>query len=241
MIPALSRGLDVLSLLGDRTEPLSLEELSRMTEIPKASLLRIMETLEGKGLVNRDSDKRYRALSRLVRSRPERDFRLREILKDLALRSEAISEWYMPNKLGCVMTDQSNPPRYEIILTARPGFLRAWKGELDSVAQIGYALAPELSGPWTELNWCYNRWGRSEGVDKARFDSLMADIRGGNVARDININPHGVTRMAMGALDGKGRLAGILALAFISGPRLDNQQKRGEELLKEYIKREIKL
>lgn len=66
-VPAVRRGLDALERLADASEPMSLTELSRSIGVAPSTLLAILTTLRGGGLVERQAaDGRYRLGSGLV-------------------------------------------------------------------------------------------------------------------------------------------------------------------------------
>lgn len=52
----LSRGLEMLQLLGKAAEPLTLAQISRSLELPKSTLLRLLAVMEEKGFVRRFGD-----------------------------------------------------------------------------------------------------------------------------------------------------------------------------------------
>jgi len=65
-IRALARGLDVVSAINDSNEPLSLGDIYLATGIDRATILRILATLENKGWVYRGmGDRRYRLTYKL--------------------------------------------------------------------------------------------------------------------------------------------------------------------------------
>ena len=63
--PALERGIQILRLL-EHGEAKSLDFVANKTGVPKASAMRLLQTLVQANLVGRNPDKTYRALSRLV-------------------------------------------------------------------------------------------------------------------------------------------------------------------------------
>lgn len=59
--PALNRGLAALGLLGEDGSPLSLESLAARLSLPKASLFRLLDTLQNLGLVRQAEDEFFNA------------------------------------------------------------------------------------------------------------------------------------------------------------------------------------
>lgn len=61
IVPALDRGLDVLELLGKDGKPATVAEITQRLKLPRASVFRILITLQQKGFVETDpSGKAYR-------------------------------------------------------------------------------------------------------------------------------------------------------------------------------------
>lgn len=54
-LQTLSKGLDVLSILGDSSETLSVEEISSQLDIPESTTYRLLQTLEKKRFVEREA------------------------------------------------------------------------------------------------------------------------------------------------------------------------------------------
>jgi ribose transport system substrate-binding protein len=64
LIPVLSKSLDVLELLEQQKQPLTLELIYQRTGISKTTVFRILKTLVHRGYVSRPEDGRYRLISR---------------------------------------------------------------------------------------------------------------------------------------------------------------------------------
>jgi ribose transport system substrate-binding protein len=64
LIPVLSKSLDVLELLEQQKQPLTLEQIYQRTAISKTTVFRILKTLVHRGYVARPADGRYRLISR---------------------------------------------------------------------------------------------------------------------------------------------------------------------------------
>ncbi len=211
--PALARGMAVLRLLEDASW-LSLDRIAGQTGIPKASVLRLLQTLSGIGLVERrDRDKSYRARVRIV-PLAESDSVQRRIHSSLMHLSATVghtAEWYVPAEQGLVLVQRCEPEAEQVKVHARIGFVRAWHGELDAVACIGNALCP--SHPRTHSGyWTYDAEGRKRSFASSEVRDRLQRARQTGTAADDHYNPNGVRRMAAAVSRG-GALSGILALA----------------------------
>jgi DNA-binding IclR family transcriptional regulator len=209
--PALSRGLAVLVMLGGETA-LSLEALSQRLELPKASVFRLLETLQKTGLVRKAPDKSYEALFAL---RPLTDAtglfreRVEKEMAGLCRRLEVTVEWYEPTTEGMRLTSQANP-ECELRVQAKPGFVRRWGEELDAVARLGYAFAPQAPSPVRAFRYAAN--GVTENLPVRIARELRDAARQALTAADAYFNTNGVRRCAV-AVRPDGDFRGTLAIA----------------------------
>lgn len=209
--PALNRGLALLAML-DGTPPLSLEDLSRKSKLPKASVFRLLGALQDAGLVQKTPEKCYEALFAL---RPLKDaaglFRDRMEKKMSALcRKLAVTvEWYEPSAEGMKLIRQAHPDS-ELRVQAKPGFVRQWGGELDAVARLGYAFAPQAPAPGKAFRYAAN--GVTENLPARRTHALREAARESQSAADDHFNTNGVRRCAVATREGA-EFRGVLAVA----------------------------
>lgn len=193
-------------------EPLPLEELARRTRVPKASLLRLLETLIALGLVTRiEPEKRYRALAAVLPlAHPEAAFRqrLRAVLAELAASTGQTAEWYLPRGGKMLLVDREQPADRVVQVRAALGFVRELAGELEAVARL--ALAAGVA-PAAATYWQY-RAGQPAPLSRPELTAALAAAAGGRT-RDREYNPNGVRRYAAAVRQPDGTLAGILALA----------------------------
>jgi len=212
--PALSRGLSILSELSAHA-PLSLEEITSRLGLPKASVFRLLATLLNLGVIRRRSDKRYEPLWVL---RPLQDHaaalqqRLFDGMPALAKQLEATAEWYEPGAEGMVLMKQE-VPEGEIRVQARPGFLRSWREELDSVHTLGRAF--HLRAPQAPDRLpAYVANGRMGSISTPEARQRIALAQGSRRAQDPFFNRNSVRRSAVAVLAGETFL-GVLAVAQV--------------------------
>lgn len=64
LIPVLSKALDILELLQNEGEPMTLETIHRRTRVSKTTVYRVLKTFAHRGYLSRSSDGMYRVVSK---------------------------------------------------------------------------------------------------------------------------------------------------------------------------------
>jgi len=209
--PALQRGLAVLRHL-EREGACSLDQLARGLAIPKASLLRLLETLIADGAVARDAAaKRYRALLRLVPCGDPGDDPGRAVaarLPDLAEATGATAEYHAWDGRRLVLVDRAEPEDAQVAVVARIGFERDL-AELDALTQVCRAYG----GLRRRRHWVYDAQGARRTLDPEEIRAVDATTRERGWAADLSANTNGVLRHAAPVRDHAERLRGVVALA----------------------------
>lgn len=220
--PALERGIAAWRRLCE-CGPLRLEELARDTGVPKASLLRHLDTLASLGLICRDApDKRFRATALIVPLAAATDAfsgRLATALQQLCAETGHTAEWWVPQGRAMVLLLQRFPDDGEVHVRARVGFVRPSQGELEAVlrAALAAGLKPEANddGKW----WTYDENGEVLRLSaKAARQALAQAATAQASAADPCVNPNGVRRHAAAVRDAAGALLGVLAIAESYSP-----------------------
>ncbi len=220
--PALARGLQVLGLLAAQGG-MGLDALAQASGIPKASLLRLLNTLTALGYVARDpATKTYTALMRMIparrfadRLRPE----LRRRMRELAAATGCTVEWYEPDGESMVLSDRAEPLQTEILLLARVGFRRHLNDELEAVARVALAAGVPCSD--TPEYWQYDKRGNHKTIPKRRVAAMLRQAAKELLTMDKGWNSNGVRRYAAGICRGE-ELVGILVLAETFKPGADH-------------------
>lgn len=230
--PALARGIALLRHL-EALPAQSLEDLARATQVPKASLLRLLRTLLACGLVAHDPlQRRWSAMVRLVPvGDPEELLRLRHAahLDELCTATGQIAELYLVEGATMRMIDRRESTEAEIRLRAGIGFVRHGD-EFESLAQLLLWHGQAEIG----AHWCYHDRGRQTlGKDRVRQELERARVRG--YTQDLEANAAGVRRQAVALLDGRGQLLGGLALACLGPAIAERQLAKSAQLLKRMV------
>lgn len=225
--PAITRGLRLLAYLNTEGAS-SLDRLAKATGWPKASVLRLLRSMEGAGAVVRDdSSKRWRSLLRLMRGGQREDLVRAACGEPSLWLCKAVrqtAEVYVFENGRLEMIDRSEPDGVEVTVRARVGFVRTWD-EADAVVLTGLAFG--FNGAWPSArHWIWH--GRAKvALPRAELEPLVSRARARGVIGDAEPNPNGVRRFAAPVLDHCNQLVGVLAIATPSAsPEVDERLSR---------------
>ena len=215
-IPALVRGIEIIRLLKGQ-DNLSLEQIASSIKAPKASISRVLQTLESVGVVHREyPSKRYSLLQALVPLKdPLTDETIQKYLDRISEQSQKRSEFYRSENQGLRITHVSSPKQQEVTVNAQVGYLRTWDTELEAVCAVGHAFSPDAES----LQKSIFHAGDSKGENKKSIKESLMHIeltreQKGMIDREFNSN--GVRRLAAPLIGKEGYFHGILALAETS-------------------------
>jgi DNA-binding IclR family transcriptional regulator len=220
--PALGRGIAILRHL-EREGSCSLEQLARHFRWPKASLLRLTESLARAGVVVRDPlNKRYRSLVQLVETdSASQQLRARAAaaVAWLVEQSRQTVEVYIHRGDRMVMVERGEPFGQPVTVRARVGFVRTFE-EAEAVTLVAAAFS---DAPCATMRWAWMEGGQlKRQLDPVEFSNQVAAVRAAGVAWDRGPNCNGVRRLAVPLTDEHGLLAGALAIALVGpGPAAD--------------------
>ncbi|MEN9362219.1 MAG: HTH-type transcriptional regulator YiaJ [Verrucomicrobiota bacterium] len=221
--PALARGIEIIRLL--RRETMKLETIAKATGFPKASLLRLLDTLIACGVVSRSPENlSYSLLQDLAPVAAGRiDFpaRRQELLEQLSRLAGATCEWYEWRDGAPEICARVEDLQAAIRVKAQMGFRRRLGDELEAVAQVFYSFSP----PGRERFWVWSD-GVQQQLGKAAISALLKQVRVRGCGVDADSNIHGIVRIAAPVCDDEGRLRVILAMArpFHSRMKLGDEE-----------------
>ena len=223
--PALERGIKVLNLLSREGE-LSLENITNCTRIPKASLLRFLDTLMTQGCVKRDpKTKKFSALMTLnpVQGKMD-DFSItkREMMNQLSSDHQVTAEWFELNEDSMELTERVEPETEIINVTARVGYKKSLTKDVSAVSKVA-------------LSYLLNETNTKIIFDDPKIELLdsIKDVEKNNYyAEDTDYNQEGFKRIAKVITSNEGDLVGVLSLAINSTPQNDVDLKAIERRLK---------
>lgn len=203
--PALSRGLHILKLLQDEGA-LNLETIKNITNIPKASLLRFLTTLEESGCVVRNPDtKKFEARLQLapVTSSLDSFSRSRdEVLESLSESLEVTAEWYEADENDLVLRQRVEPHSPTVNVIERVGYRLSLKDEKQAVVKA-YKSSLSISKKVYDLS--------------SQSSSLADDT----IVFDLNDESQ-TSRISIAVLGYENEVVAILALAFAANADKSN-------------------
>jgi DNA-binding IclR family transcriptional regulator len=231
--PALARGLDVLSTLAS-CDKITLEALASRTSIPKASLLRLLQTLETKKLVCRDDNTRtYAALATILPICEKNkliETRISDFLLSISKTLSRTVEYYVPSQAYFVISKRNDCEGSSITVNAKVGFRRELDGEFEAVARIAHAFHNGGEKYNTKL-WNYSD-GKRRTISRSEYASSVAKARMDFSAYDLEFNTNGVRRSAVPLFE-KGKFIGIIAVAENFFPQCDSHTKKNIKILRD--------
>lgn len=210
--PALSRGFAILRTL-EVESPLSLEILAARLKLPKTSLFRLLETMQGIGCVRKTAEKKYEplwVLRPIIDSQTSFVERLVACMKNLCKQTNCSVEWYEHSSDGMRMMRQELPDT-EVCVKARPGFVCGWGPEFNATTQIAYAFAEDAPSPKGKFV-AFRTNGVMEKISLSSVRRKIHAARETATARDPAFNTNGVRRWAAAVHSGR-QFLGILAVA----------------------------
>jgi len=229
--PALKRGFEILDLLNQH-QALSLEAIAASTRYPKASLLRLLETMTELGLVTRITEnKHYRALFSLTPHQQEFSNQLSQVLQRLAVKCAACIEWYEIDKKGMRIAQRFTAPENQVQVRARVGFLRQWFDELEAVSAVTLAFADVIKQKKPGIKmWSYDEQGESRFKSAKKLGVLIKQTCNEGYYCDEYYNDNGVKRMAAPVMKNN-KFRGIVAIAMSYRPQLDKHLEHNKHEL----------
>lgn len=212
---------------------MALDEIVRETGIPKTTVLRILATLRGEGLVlKNEATRTYTASVQIVARKTGRDdfeHSLETSLGRLASETGHTAEWYLPIPTGHVLSQRREPVKAQGRVRSWIGMVRFWAGLLDSVNCVGRVGWLNFPKPDEEF-WEYgpNCQKLPLNHEEAKRRIIEAGARG--FAADQFVSEGSVRRIAC-LVRRQGLPVGVLSLAQFNGRGLAKPMERDLSIL----------
>ena len=235
--PALEKGLYLLEILNNQGEK-KLEELTTISNLPKASVNRYLKTLMMVGYVGRNLEtKKFYSLCRIEREHSSVEslrIHLPEIMKELVEATGFTAEWYEYQNESAVITLREEPQNVAVKVLATQGFQRTLNQELDAVARI---FIKYYGFPEPMPNYYIRKWDEIIKLSTDEVNQKLDELPENYLAVDKNFNHNGIRRCAIAVFDAQRQLVGTIALAGHYHPSSNSVQQKGIELLKNCLEK----
>ncbi len=193
--------LDLLHVFSShKGRALSLHELSTLSSIPKATLLRILASLMERHLVMRQPDKTYFGhflFHQLLPVSDEIFHRIQATLKNLQLETQQVTEFLCRQGTNLYWISSFETEDMAIRVKAKPGTLRTLY-ELDSPSRLYLAGTTDRI---REQVMAYPHFlkmdGTLKGIKLEEAKSLIASVKPQEVEYDEDGNKNGIRRFSI--------------------------------------------
>ena len=233
--PAVHQAVEVIELLIE-SGPLTLARIADQTGFSKATLLRVLETLETHDWVSRVPGARTFESQVVVRSKrdlanyPEK--RIQEVLDNLCNKTNHTVEWYQIRDKYVEIIQRSEPIDRVVRIKAKLGFRRPFSTELDAVVRIAAASGiVDCRKFEPEAGYKFYKNGEYVHIPLEESLELVSRVDENLLTYDREWNNFGIRRHAAGVKSSTGGLEGILAVATSFTPKADTQINHINELL----------
>lgn len=212
------KGLQVLELLGERPQGMTLAEISQLAELPKPTALRVLRTLTDGHMVRTDGDERYRLGAQclvlgtaFLETLDLRD-EAKGVLEELSERTEETCHLGVMDGTRVVYIEKVESPR-SVRMYSRVGLTNPLHSAALGKAMLAFS-PPEvvekvLAGP-------LERRTQHTTVDRDGLREELARIRRRGYAIDDVENEEGIRCVAAPVFDHEGDVAAGMS---VSGPK----------------------
>lgn len=219
--------IESLVSIGDRKPTQT--ELRHHTGINAATLFRILRTLEHRGYVKRDEDRRYHILFRMERDLPFNESvvqKLCEHLQKLLKETGQSAELLTIRGTNLYWYQKVEPPDPGVTIAARKGGMRPLY-ELDAPARM--ALAHRgldfVHANMDRLRF-YRIYPTLESLSWKEAEKIIQSVDLNGIELDEKGNSRGVRRYAMAVCDKQGKMLFLLSIAEAAIPAHDHPDHR---------------
>ncbi len=233
--PAVHQAVEVMELLID-SGPLTLARIADQTGFSKATLLRVLETLETHGWISRNPGVKTFEAQVVFRSKndianyPEE--RIQEVIDELCSKTNHTVELYQLRDKYVEIIQRSEPVDRVVRIKAKLGFRRSFSAELDAVIRIAAAGGiVDCRKFEPEAGYKFYKNGEYVHIPLEESLDLVSRVDESLLTYDWEWNNFGIRRHAVGIRSSKEGLEGILAVATSFTPKADAQIDHINELL----------
>jgi DNA-binding IclR family transcriptional regulator len=243
--PAVHQAIEIIELLA-RKDSLTLGQIAEYTGFSKATILRLLETMEAHRWIRKVSgDKAYESL---VFIRPQNYFSgvseqdIQGVINELCANTNHTVEWYRPGKEYSEIILRSEPQNRTVSVRAKLGFRRVYASELEAVNRVIMSTGlidcrkHEPAGGYST----YEN-GKFINIPLAKALEMVDRIGDDLLTFDLEWNRYGVRRHAIVVKNKNGDLAGVIAIATGFTPYANTEIEKLNLLLKDSASKLSKL
>jgi DNA-binding IclR family transcriptional regulator len=243
--PAVHQAIEILELLMD-SGPLTLGQIAEITGFSKATILRLLDTMETHAWVGRNLDcKTYEPLV-VIRSKHDPAQRLESLIQRqldaLCSATNHTVEWYHLRKDYAEIVQRCEPIDRAVSIRAKLGFRRNYTTELDAVVCVAMASGDiDCREKEPDNGYVIYKFGQQTHISLDESLELVSHAGDGLMTYDNEWNGNGIRRHAVGVKSPNGSLAGILAVATSFTPQADSEIKKVNNSLQACAKKLAKI
>ena len=234
--PAVHQAIEILELLG-HTSSLTLGQIADQTGFSKATILRLLETMEAHNWIGRVSGNK--AYESLVFISPKNYFDgvseqdIQGVIDELCVKTNHTVEWYRPGKEYSEIILRSEPQSRTVSVRAKLGFRRVYASELEAVNRVVMASGLVDCRKYEPANgYSTYKNGKLINIPLDKALEMVNQISDDLLTFDPEWNSFGIRRHAVGVKDKSDGLAGVIAIAAGFTPQADAEIEKLNQLLK---------
>jgi DNA-binding IclR family transcriptional regulator len=243
--PAAHQAIEIIELLIS-SGSLTLGQIAEQTGFSKATILRLLETMEAHCWVGKVSGgKAYEAL---VFIKSKNDFSevseqvIQNLIDELCVKTNHTVEWYQPGEKYAEIVLRSEPRNRAVNIRAKLGFRRIYAQEIEAVTRIAMASGlVDCLEHEPDAGYSTYKNGKYVHIALAEAFEMIKQIGNDLLTFDPEWNSQGIRRHAVGIKDKAGKLTGIITLASSFTPDADAEINELNQQLKNTANRLGKL
>lgn len=205
---------------------LSLAELCKLSPCDKASIFRMLHTLEANGFVEKTADAKYKLGLKFLYYGHLVEARQDIIAAARAPMQQLCAECGLAVHLGRlsrarVVTVHIENPRYDIQVTARVGMNAP--AYSTAMGRVLLAYLPQAERDAVLEGVQFKRYSPNSVTARPQLEKLLGEVRRTGVARDVNDRFPGFGGLAVPLFDHSGRCAAALSIVSLASVVLEQE------------------
>lgn len=227
--PAVHQAIEIMEQLA-QANPLTLGEIAEKTGFSKATILRLLDTLEEHNWIKKLKTEKSYIPTVTIRPTEETTENIEEqiqsVLDNLCANTNHTVEWYKINNKYGEITQRSEPSGRIVNIKAQLGFRRIFSSELEAVARIAMVHnQADCKGNEPKAGYTIYKAGKLIHISLDKAEKIIKATPKTKATYDKEWNSNGIRRHAVGVKQPDKNLAGILSIATAFTPQADSKIK----------------